>query len=535
MTSLLAIAGIYCFIKTPIVAFPDFTNEQIRIITRWPGRSAQEIERFVTIPIEISMNSVQRKTNLRSQSMFGLSVVTLVFDDGVDDSYGRQQITALLPGVQLPEGAEAELTPPTGPTDEIFRYTLHSNQYSPSELRTFQDWVIDRNFRTVAGVADVIAFGGPVKIFEVGVNPDLLMQYSLSPLDVYEAISKSNINVGGDVIEKSSQAFVVRGIGLLTNIDDIRNIVVKNINGVPVLVKNIAEVRESNNPRLGMVARGKEPDVVEGIVLMRKGIDPGPVLKDLEDKVKELDEKILPAGVQIKMFYDRQNLIDFCLHTVFHNVLEGIFLVTLVVFLFMRDWRATLIVSLIIPLSILFAFIMLYLKGMFANLISIGAIDFGILIDGAVVMVEGVFVALGYYAAEIGMERFNKVAKSGIIRRTGVDMGKAVFFSKLIIITALIPIFSFEKVEGKLFSPLAYTLGFALLGALLFTLTFVPALASRLLHKNVVEKHNFLVEGIIKYYEKIFDWVMKNKKLSLSVAAVVIILVFIKSFCRIYT
>ncbi len=529
MTALLAVAGIYCFVKTPIVAFPDFTNTQIRIITRWPGRSAQEVERFVTIPIEIAMNGVQRKINLRSQSMFGLSVITLNFEDDVDDSYARQQITALLSGVELPEGAVAELTPPTGPTDEIFRYTLHSDHHTPAELRTIQDWVIDRNLRTVPGVADVVTFGGPVKTFEVSVNPNLLIQYNLTALDVYEAISKSNVNVGGDVIEKSSQAFVVRGLGLLTDIEDIRNIIVKNINGVPVLVKNIGDVFESFNPRLGIVSRGHEQDVVEGIVLMRKNIDPAPVLKALEEKVIELHDKILPAGVEIRTFYDRKNLIDFCLHTVFHNVLEGILLVTLIVFLFMNDWRATLIVSLIIPLSLLFAFMLLYMKGMFANLISIGAIDFGILIDGAVVMVEGVFVALGYHAAEMGMEKFNKVAKMSLIRKTGVDMGKAIFFSKMIIIAALIPIFSFEKVEGKLFSPLAYTLGFALLGALFFTLTMVPALSHRLFNKNIKEKHNPLVEGMIKYYEKIFDWVMRNKKLSLVIGLAIVVGAFASS------
>jgi cobalt-zinc-cadmium resistance protein CzcA len=526
MTGILAVSGIYCFIKTPIVAFPDFTNTQIQIITRWPGRSAQEVERFVTIPVEIVMNSVQRKTNLRSQSLFGLSVVTLIFEDDVEDLYARQQITGLLASIDLPEGAETKLTPPTGPTDEIFRYTLHSKHRTPTELRTIQDWIIDRNLHTVPGVADVVAFGGPVKTYEVEVNPDLLSQYDLTALDVHDAISRSNINVGGDVIEKSAQAFVVRGIGLVNNIDEIKSIVIKVVNGTPILVRNVAEVKESNQPRLGMVARGHEPDVVEGIVLMRKGIDPGPVLKGINREIQELNEKILPADVEIQTVYDRQNLIDFCLHTVFHNVLLGIILVTAIVFLFMRDWRATLIVSLIIPLSLLFAFIMLYSRGMFANLISIGAIDFGILIDGAVVMVEGVFVALGYYAMEIGMEKFNKVAKLGIIRRTSVDMGKAIFFSKLIIITALIPIFSFEKVEGKLFSPLAYTLGFALLGALFFTLTFVPALASGLLHKNVIEKHNPLVSGLIKYYEKLFDWVMRNKNLSLGITGTVMILVF---------
>jgi cobalt-zinc-cadmium resistance protein CzcA len=529
MTGILAATGFYCFLRTPIVAFPDFTNTQIQIITRWPGRSAQEVERFVTIPIETVMNSVQRKTNLRSQSLFGLSVVTLVFEDDVEDLYARQQITGLLPSIDLPEGAESELTPPTGPTDEIYRYTLHSNHRTPTEMRTVQDWIIDRNLRTVPGVADVVAFGGPVKTYEVDVNPNLLSQYDLTALDIYDAISKSNVNVGGDVIEKSMQAFVVRGIGLVNNIDDIKNIVIKVINGTPILVSNVAEVIESNRPRLGMVARGHEPDVVEGIVLMRKGIDPSPVLKGIRNKIKELNEKILPPDVEIQTVYDRQNLIDFCLHTVFHNVLLGIILVTAVVFLFMRDWRATLIVSLIIPLSLLFAFIMLHGLGMFANLISIGAVDFGILIDGAVVMVEGLFVALGYYAIEIGMEKFNKVAKLGIIRRTSVNMANAIFFSKLIIITALIPIFSFEKVEGKLFSPLAYTLGFALLGALFFTLTFVPALASSLLHKNVIEKNNPIVAGMIKYYEKIFDWVMKHKKLTLSITGIVISLVFISA------
>ncbi len=526
MTGVLAIAGFYCFMKTPIVAFPDFTNTQIQIITRWPGRSAQEVERFVTIPVEIAMNSVQRKTNLRSVSLFGLSVVTLIFEDDVDDIYARQQITGLLPSIDFPDGAEYELTPPTGPTDEIFRYTIHSKYKTPTELRTIQDWVIDRNLRTVPGVADVVAFGGPIKTYDVNVNPNLLSQYDLTALDVYDAISKSNVNVGGDVIEKSAQAFVVRGIGLINNMDDIRNIVIKNVKGTSVLVKNVAEIKESNQPRLGMVARGHEPDVVEGIVLMRKGIDPGPVLKALREKIKELNEKVLPSGVEVQAVYDRQNLINFCLHTVFHNVLMGILLVTAIVLLFMRDWRATLIVSLIIPLSLLFAFILLYLKGMFANLISIGAIDFGILIDGAVVMVEGVFVSLGFYAAEIGMEKFNKVAKLGIIRRTGVDMGKAIFFSKLIIITALIPVFSFEKVEGKLFSPLAYTLGFALLGALFFTLTFVPSLTSTLFHKNVVEKHNPLVAGMIKYYEKLYDWVMGHKKLTLVIASLFIAVTF---------
>ncbi|HEY4800758.1 MAG TPA: efflux RND transporter permease subunit, partial [Bacteroidia bacterium] len=339
LTAILLIAGVFSYIKTPIVAFPDFTNTQIRIITLWPGRSAQEVERFVTIPIEITMNSVQRKTNLRSQSMFGLSVVSLVFEDDVDDMYARQQITGLLNDIELPEGATSQLTPPTGPIDEIYRYTLHSPHHTPAELRTIQDWVIDRNLRTVPGVADVVAFGGPVKTFEVSANPNLLAKYGLTAIDVYDAVHKSNVNVGSDVIERAAQAFVVRGIGLLNNVHDIENVIIENVNGTPILVKNVAVVKESNQPRLGQVQRGKENDVVEGIVLMRKGIDPGPVLKALGEKVKELNEKILPAGVQMKTFYNRQNLIDYCLHTVLHNVAEGMVLVIIIVFLFMLDLR----------------------------------------------------------------------------------------------------------------------------------------------------------------------------------------------------
>ncbi len=522
ITAIALVLGVVSYLQTPIVAFPDFTNTQIRIITRWSGRSAQEMERFVTIPVEIAMNSVQKKTNLRSQTMFGLSVVTLIFDDDVDDMYARQQIMGMLKNVELPEGSETELTPPTGPTDEIFRYTLSGEGKTPAELRTIQDWVIDRNFRTVAGVADVVAFGGPVKTYEISVNPALLAKYNLSASDVYEAVSKSNINVGGGVIEKASQAYVVRGIGLINNISEIENIVIENISGTPLLVKNVSMVKESSLPRLGQVGRDENDDVVEGIVLMRKNTDPGPVLDDLAEKVKDLNENVLPAGVKINTFYDRRNLIDFCLHTVLHNVIEGILLVTAVVLLFMRDWRATLIVSLIIPLSLFFAFMMLRIKGMFANLISIGAIDFGILVDGAVVMVEGVFVALAHKAEQVGMENFNRSAKLGLIRKNGTEMGKAIFFSKLIIITALIPIFSFQKVEGKIFAPLAFTLGFALLGALIFTLTFVPALSSILLRKNVKEKSNRFMGMLLIVYEQLFEWVFRNKKLSVGIACILL-------------
>ncbi|UOQ53946.1 efflux RND transporter permease subunit [Hymenobacter cellulosivorans] len=523
MTAVIVAGGVYSYRHTPIEAFPDVTNTEITIITQWPGRSAEEIEKFVTAPIEIGLNPVQKKTSVRSTSLFGLSVVKVIFDDGVEDFFARQQVNNLLAGVDLPDGIDPEVQPPYGPTGEIYRYTLESKDKSVRELKTIQDWVVERNLKAVPGVADVNSFGGEVKSYEISVDPTKLQTFGITPLDVYEAIQRSNINVGGDVIQQGQQNFVVRGIGLLNNISDINNTVIKNVNGAPILIKSVALVQESALPRLGKVGRGLNDDMVEGIVVMRKGENPSEVIASLQAKVQELNEKILPAGVQIKTFYDRQQLIDFSTETVLHNLLEGIVLVTVIVFLFMADWRTTVIVSVIIPLALLFAFICLRLKGMSANLLSMGAIDFGIIIDGAVVMVEGLFVALDHKAHKVGMAKFNNLAKLGLIKKTGRDMGKAIFFSKAIIITALLPIFSFEKVEGKMFSPLAWTLGFALLGALIFTLTLVPVLASMLLNKNVQEKDNFFVRGVNRGAQRFFRLTYGHKTISLLVATVVVV------------
>ncbi|MCS6808589.1 MAG: CusA/CzcA family heavy metal efflux RND transporter [Bacteroidota bacterium] len=499
--SVLVVAGIIAFRTMPIEAFPDVTNTQIIIVTEWNGRSAEEIERFVTAPIEIALNSVQRKTSVRSITMFGLSVIKVIFDDDVEDFFARQQVNNQLRNVSLPEGVEPEVQPPYGPTGEIFRYVLHSPDRDTRELLTLQNWVIDRQLRSVPGVADVVAFGGQEKIYEISVDPGLLSKYDITPLEVYRAVNASNLNVGGDIIEKNGQAYVVRGIGLLQSIEDIENIIVDEVDGSPVLVKNLARVHESSLPRVGQAGLDDNDDVVEGIVVMRKNENPREVLRRVKAKIQEL-HSALPADVRIQTFYDRDNLMDYTTSTVMHNVIEGIVLVTVVVFLFMADWRTTLIVSIVIPLSLLFAFLCLKLKGMSANLLSLGAVDFGIIIDGAVVMVEGVFVALDRVAHKLGMERFNRLAKAGIIRKTGTEMGKAIFFSKLIIITALVPIFTFEKVEGKMFSPLAYTLGFALLGALLFTLTLVPMLSHILLNNNVYEKHN----RFVRFWNAIVEW-----------------------------
>lgn len=522
MVLILVVSGVVSYLNTPIEAFPDVTNTQIIVVTEWNGRSAEEIERFVTMPIEVAMNSVQRKTNVRSITMFGLSVIKIIFEDDVEDFFARQQINNQLRSVQLPEGVEPEVQPPYGPTGEIFRYVLTSKTKDTRELLTLQNWVIDRQLRAVSGVADVVAFGGREKIYEIQVSPALLAKYELTPLDVYQAVTKSNLNVGGDVIEKNGQAYVVRGIGLLDKIEDIENIIVENIAGTPVLVKNLAEVKEADAPRVGQVGLGNNDDVVEGIVVMRKGENPSEVLQRVKAKIADLNERVLPGDVKMETFYDRDNLMHYTTTTVMHNLLEGIVLVTVIVLLFMADWRTTVIVSIIIPLALLFAFFCLRLKGMSANLLSLGAVDFGIIIDGAVVMVEGIFVTLDALSHRIGMERFNKLSKLGLIKKTGGELGKAVFFSKLIIITALLPIFAFQKVEGKMFSPLAFTLGFALLGALIFTLTLVPVLCSILLNKNVKEKHNVFVEFIQKYVKRGFEFCYARKKVALIVTGVVL-------------
>jgi cobalt-zinc-cadmium resistance protein CzcA len=520
-SGLLIAAGIWSYLNTPLEAFPDVTNTQIIIVTQWNGRSAEEVERFVSVPIEVAMNSVQRKTSVRSISMFGLSVMKIIFDDDVDDFFARQQVNNLLRNVNLPEGVEPDVQPPYGPTGEIFRYTLKSER-KPTELLAWQDWVIDRQLRAVPGVADIVSFGGSRKVYEVNVNPLLLSKYDITPLEVYEAISNSNINVGGDIIEKNGQAYVVRGIGLLQSITDIENILIETIDDVPILVKNVADVREGSLPRVGQVGLDENDDVVEGIIVMRKGENPAQVLSRVKEKIAEINEKVLPTDIQMVTFYDRDKLMTYCRDTVLKNLVEGILLVTLVVFIFMADWRSTVIVSLIIPLSLLFAFMCLKMKGMSANLLSMGAIDFGIIIDGAVVMVEGIFVLLAHKAHEVGMPAFNRLSKMGMIKRTGGELGKAIFFSKLIIITSLIPIFAFEKVEGKLFSPLAYTLGFALIGALFYTLTLVPVLASILYNKDVKERNNPIVNFFDRIVSGGFGFTYAHVRMSFIGTAIII-------------
>ena len=512
-TIFIILFGVRSYLNTPIEAFPDVINTRVVIITQWPGRSAEELEKFVTIPIETEMNVVPRKTSLRSISLFGLSVVTLFFEDEIDDFRARQMVNNQLVNVDLPEGSDSEVQPPSGPTGEIYRYTLDGGtEYTIRELKEIQDWVIDKRLKAVQGVADVVSFGGEIKTYEVTIDPNKLIAFSFTADDVFAAIQSNNNNVGGDVIEKGNQAFLVRGLGLVNNSRDIENIIIKNINGTPIFVKEVGRVIESFKPKLGKVGRDNETDVVEGIVLLRRGENPSEVLKLLNVTIDDINSRVLPNGVKIKVFYDRTTLVNHTIRTVLENLTMGMILVTIILAIFLLDWRTTIIVAIIIPLALLFAFICMRLKGMSANLLSIGAIDFGIIIDGSIVMVEGAFAYLAHKQNQLGVERFNRINKAGMIRKISNEMGKPIFFSQLIIITAMVPIFSFQKVEGKMFSPLAFTMGFALLGSLLFTLTLIPLLTKLLLSKNVKERDNRMLRFLERAYSASLDWCLANTK-----------------------
>ncbi|WP_291099118.1 MULTISPECIES: efflux RND transporter permease subunit [unclassified Empedobacter] len=512
----LLFAGIFSLKHTPIEAFPDVTNTRARIITQWPGRSAEEMEKLVTLPVSKVMNSIPHKSNIRSISLFGLSVVTVQFEDGVDDFYAQQYVSNKLSGVDLPEGADADIEPPSGATGEIFRYVIKSD-LPIKEVTAIQDWVIERELLSVSGVADVVSFGGEEKTYEIKINPTELKNYNLSPLDVYEAVSKSNINVGGDVIQQGDQAYVVRGVGLLDKIEDIGNITVKLNGSTPILIKNVADVVVSNKPRLGQVGYNENDDMVQGIVIMLRGENPSEVIGNLKAKIEELNTRTLPDNVKIETVVDRTKLVDNTVHTVSKNIIEGILLVSLIVFVFLYNWKSTFIVASVIPLSFLFAIIMLKIQGLPANLISMGSLDFGLLLEGTLVIVETVFVALATMQHKVGAERYAKMSKMGVIKKSAGSVASYIFFALLILIVALLPIFSFQKVEGKMFSPLAFTLGYALLGSLILSLTYVPAMCKLLFKKNMEEKENFITRFFQKTIFGLYETAFRYKKATIGI------------------
>ncbi|WP_312136566.1 CusA/CzcA family heavy metal efflux RND transporter [Sphingobacterium sp.] len=515
-TFLLLFSGLYALKYTAVEAFPDVTNTRARIITQWPGRSAEEVEKMVTLPVSKLMNNIPKKSNIRSISLFGLSVVTVQFEDGVDDFFAQQYVSNKMTAVNLPEGADASIEPPSGATGEIFRYVIKSD-LPTREISAIQDWVIERELLSVSGVADVISFGGAEKIYEIKINPTELRNYKLSPLDVYEAVSKSNINVGGDMIQQGDQAYVVRGVGLLDRIDDIGNITIQLNGTTPILVKHVAEVVVSNKPKLGQVGYNDNNDLIEGIVVMLRGENPSSVVEDLKIKIEELNTRILPENVQIEPVIDRTTLVDNTVKTVSKNLIEGVLLVSLIVFIFLYNWKSTLIVASVIPLSFLFAIIMLKIQGLPANLISMGSLDFGLLLEGTLVIVETVFVALATMSHKVGAERFAKMSKMGIIKKSTGSVASYIFFALLILIVALLPIFSFQKVESKMFTPLAFTLGYALLGSLILSLTYVPAMCKLLFTTEINERENWITKFFQRAIFGLYEVSFKYKKVSIGI------------------
>jgi heavy metal efflux system protein len=501
LTILVAIAGAVAYYYTPIEAYPDVTSTRARIITQWSGRSAEEVEKFISLPISRALANIPRKREIRSISLFGLSVVTVLFDDDVDDFYAQQSVAARLPGIALPAGAEPYLEPPYGATGEIFRYIVRGD-LPLRELTALQDWVIEKNLLQVPGVADIVSFGGEEKIYEVQLDLSKLEAYNLTALDVFEAIARSNINVGGDIIERGEQAYVVRGVGLLESLQDIENLIIAVREKVPILVKQVAQVRVASKPRLGQCGYQDLPDVVQGIVLMRRGEDPSAVIPRIKAKIHELNTRILPPGVTIEPFLDRTELVNTTVRTVLHNLIEGVLLVSLVVGLFLLESRAVLIVVSVIPLAFLFAILGLRLQGLPANLISMGALDFGLLLEGTLVIVENALVSL---AALSEKSHFNPALRfrvvSGLLKRVALRNGRYIFFAQLILLLALMPIFLFERVEGKLFKPLAYTLGYAMLGALILSLTYVPAMMRLLLRLPVRERELPFLRRFLQLWE----------------------------------
>ena len=514
MTGLLVITGIIAYMNMPIEAYPDVTNTRARIITQWTGRSAEEVEKFITLPIMRVMNTIPRKAEVRSTSLFGLSVVTVIFEDDVDDFFAQQYASNRMQGLALPEGAEASIEPPSGATGEIYRYVLRSPRHI-REIAAIDEWVVQRELLSVPGVADVVSFGGEEKIYEIRVNPIELYNYKLSPLEVYEAISNSNINVGGDIIRKGGQAYVVRGIGLLESIEDIENVLIQVKGSTPIRVNQVADVVVSSMPRLGQVGLDDADDLVQGIVIMLRGQNPGEVIKNIKLKINELNDRILPPDVRIESFLDRTTLVNATVRTVTFNLIMGITLVTCFVFLFLFNWRTTLITASVLPMGFLFAIIMLRIQGLPANLISMGALDFGLLLEGTLIIVERVWVSLCEKTKELGDERYSKIIKTGLIKRSAGSVALFLFFAQLTTAIALLPIFSFQRVEGKMFSPLAFTLGYALLGSLILSLTYVPVMLKALLTRPVHERPNPITKTLIRWSYWLYETGARYKRTTL--------------------
>lgn len=525
LTAVLMGFGGYALTNLPIEAFPDVQDIQVRVITQYPGQAPEDMERTITLPIEREVAGIPRLTNVRSVTMTGLSVVTLTFSDGTDNYFARQQTMEKLATVSLPVGVQPQLAPLSTAVGEVYRYAIEAPGLSDSEIRTIQDWIIRPDLRMTPGVADVVSFGGTIKGYHVDVDPLALRKFDVTLNQVNQALNNANSSAGGGVIPLGDAGFIARSAGLFSNLDDIRQAVITARQGMSITVGDVATVSESDRPRFGYVAVDQQDSVIEGIVSMTKGGNPSKINAELKERIAQLQPK-LPPGVKIVPIYDRTELVSHTVSTVAHNLVVGAALVFAVLVVFLSSWIAALVVAAIIPLSLLFAFILMNALGVSANLISLGAVDFGIIIDSAVVIVEALMVKMAIESAK-GSATSTISTRMHVLHRTISDMSRPVLFSKAIIILAFVPIFTFQRVEGKIFTPVALTLSFALLGAVILTFTLLPTLLGYVIHnKPLTEKHKPWLDKLQERYRRLVEYVLTHTKQTIAYSLIPVIVAF---------
>ena len=512
-TLLFGMAGVIAFQNLSVEAFPDVTDTQVTVIALFPGRAAEEVEKQVTLPIETALAGLPNSIRVFSHTQFGLSFTVVTYDDAAQVQQVRQQVAERLRGVDLPPGVEADIAPNATPVGEIMRYRVRGDGLTTTELRTLEDWVVERSLRQVPGVADVVAMGGFIKQYEVQPDLDKLRAYKLTFQNLLDALGRGNSNAGGSYVAQGAQQYAIRGIGLLRSADDIGRIVVAARTGTPILVRDVAQVKIGAVPRLGTVGQDLDDDVVTGIVVMRKGENPSVVLKGVKARIEELNTRGLPKGVEIVPYYDRTWLMDKTLTTVFRNLVEGALLVALVLYLFLSNMRASLAVVVVIPLALLSTFLGLKIMGVPANLLSLGAMDFGIIVDGAVIVIENIMHRLAEKK-----ETMSDDERRTVITEAANEVGRPTLFSMLIIIAAHIPIFALQRHEGRIFQPMALSVTTALVGSLVFSLTLVPLLAYWMLRKKLPHGDNRVVTSAKRMYKPVLDWALGNRKLVVVIA-----------------
>ena len=515
------LGGVLAFKNLPIEAFPDVSDIQVNVVALYPGHAAEEVEKQVTIPIEVAMSGMPNTVRMFTHTQFGLSFMMITFNDKTNDKEARQLVFERLRGIDLPPGVEPDVQPLSTSIGEIYRFRVQGDHLNPRQLRETEEWVVEKALKKVPGVADVVSMGGAFKQYEV--NPDLarMRDAKLTLSQLFSALARANANAGGGAVTQGHQQFLVRSLGLFKTSADIERVVVgDNGKGVPILVRDVASVTVANAPVQGLVGQDDADDIVNGVVLMRKGENPSEVLKGIKQTVSDLNAHGLPMGVQLKPYYDRQWLIDKTLHTVFGNLLEGALLVTAVLLLFLGNLRAALIVACIIPLAVLSTFIGLTFLGMPANLLSLGAMDFGIIVDGAVIVVENVFLRLGSLSDEAQQDAKQRMRT---IYDAVIEVGRPTLFSMLVIIAAHIPIFTLQRAEGRIFAPMAFSVTSALVGSLILSLTLVPLLCLWLLRDRIPHHDNRLLLWFKHLYEPAFKWAVARPGKVISVALVLLI------------